>query len=94
MAIKKHIWFIESEEGIGKIFSSSTVDAIIKSLKRNACDDVVRMSQDQFLGTYLDELNSKLVIVPKVHLLPQTVQNNIIPISSPSRYRFLPFKSN
>jgi hypothetical protein len=83
---KKHIWFIESEEGIGKFFSSSVVDAIIKSLKRNACDDVVRMSQDQFLGTYLDKLYSKLVVVPKVHLLPQTVQTNTIPTSSPSRY--------
>eukprot|EP01035_Chromulina_nebulosa_P024788 gene24789-32282_t len=82
---KKHIWFIESEEGIGNFFSSSVVDAIIKSLKRNACDDVVRMSQDKFLGTYLDKLYSKLVVVPKVHLLQQTVQTNTIPTPIPSR---------
>lgn len=85
MAIKKHIWVIESEDGIGNYFSSSIVDTIVKSLKRNACDDVVRMNQDQFLGTYLDELNSKLVIVPKVSLLPQVVPNNTVPIPSPSR---------
>lgn len=68
--IKKSIWIVESDGNVENYLSGTIIDELYRGLKKNVCDEVVRINQNEFLESYIDTLNRKLLTVPKVQLLP------------------------
>lgn len=84
MVQKKSVWLIESNQTIGRYLHPSIFDDLYEELRQRDCDEFIRMDQGQFLGTYIDHLNNKLLHAVKGALLPMVVSP---PTNQPSLSR-------
>jgi len=66
--MEKVVWFIEADENDGRYLAANVVDVIMEEIKKGA-ETLVRMSQEQFLSSYVGVLNKKLAVVPKVPMM-------------------------